>query len=80
MVGAALWWILWGQAFDYLDAGQAVPGSVNALEIGGAAGAIVGVSLLAILWVWLAVATRRSNQNGSRTAGTSDISAAIARP
>ena len=68
-VGAISWWISWGQAFDYLDAGQAVPGSVNTLEVCGVAVAAVGVSLLAALWVWHFFATRSPRRERSDRAG-----------
>jgi len=53
LASAIVWWVAWGQAFDYADAGAAVPATTQTAEAVSAIGALTAAAALCGLWLWL---------------------------
>lgn len=50
---AIVWWVTWGEAFNYADANQPVPTALNVLQLGSGIAAAVAGFVLTCVWVWL---------------------------
>lgn len=53
LVSTIVWWVTWGQTFDYADAGAAVPATTQTVEAVSAIGALTAAVALGGLWLWL---------------------------